>query len=130
MRTDLSLYTCYIAEPSLLGDPFRRDSRYSGSSEPPLLSRLPWQAPLLPQPPQPPGSWIVEDDTSRGNLSNRSPGIVSECQVDRQRGHQNSISHITPSSVPAELSHINQVKTDEVACMPFVVYDTIIVSLF
>lgn len=97
-------------KPSLLGDPFRRDSRYSGSSEPPLLSRLPWQAPLLPQPP---GSWIVEDDTSRGNLNYRAPGIVSECQVDRQRGHQNSISHITPSSVPAELSHINQVKTDE-----------------
>ncbi|KAH6769245.1 carboxyl-terminal domain phosphatase-like 2 [Perilla frutescens var. frutescens] len=87
-------------KPSLLGDPFRRDNRYSGSTEPPLLSRLPWQVPFL----QPQGGWIVEDETSRGILSNRVPVIVS--------GHQNSLNHGTPSSVPAEL-HINQVKTEE-----------------
>ncbi|XP_057808114.1 RNA polymerase II C-terminal domain phosphatase-like 2 [Salvia miltiorrhiza] len=92
-------------KPSLLGDPFRRDSRFSASSEPPLLSRFPWQAPHL----QPQGGWIAENDSSRGNFSNRTPGIVSE----GQRGLQNSLSHGTSSSVPPELSHINPVKAEE-----------------
>ncbi|KAI3474727.1 hypothetical protein Pfo_029912 [Paulownia fortunei] len=97
-------------KPSLLGDPFRRDSRYSGSTEPPLLSRLPWQAPLL----QPQGGWLVEEDTNRGNFSSRAPGIVPECDSsDRQRGRQSSVSHGTSSSVPAELSHVSLAKNEE-----------------
>ncbi|KAL6534371.1 hypothetical protein OROHE_013296 [Orobanche hederae] len=97
-------------KPSLLGDPFRRDSRYSGSTEPPLLSRLPWQAPLL----QPQGSWLVEDDTSRGSFSSRSPGIVPNSDpLERQQGRQNSLTRGTSSSVPPELSHSSLVKNDE-----------------
>ncbi|KAL7095384.1 hypothetical protein ACP275_10G020500 [Erythranthe tilingii] len=93
-------------KPSLLGDPFRRDSRYPRSNEPPLLSRLPWQAPGL----QPQGGWL-EEDTNRGNFRSRAPGIISEFDPsDRQRLHQNSLGHGTSSSVPAELS---QVKTEE-----------------
>ncbi|KAK4396133.1 RNA polymerase II C-terminal domain phosphatase-like 2 [Sesamum angolense] len=77
-------------KPSLLGDPFRRDSRYSGSTEPPLLSRLPWQAPIL----QPQGGWLVEEDTNRGNFISRTPGITPESDPsDRLRGRQNLLSH-------------------------------------
>ncbi|KAK6120276.1 hypothetical protein DH2020_045967 [Rehmannia glutinosa] len=97
-------------KPSLLGDPLRRDSRYSGSTEPPLLSRLPWQAPLL----QSQGGWLVEDDTNRGSFSSRSTGINPECDPsDRQRGRQNSLSQGTSSSVPAELSHVSLAKIEE-----------------
>lgn len=103
----------YIAEPSLLGDPFRRDVRYLASTEPPILSRLPWQAPFQQPQPHPQGGWI-EDDASRGNFGNRTPGMGPEFQ----RGLQNSLSHGTQSSVPADLSH-NQVKTEEVRTSQF-----------
>ncbi|KAG6433780.1 hypothetical protein SASPL_105397 [Salvia splendens] len=92
-------------KPSLLGDPFRRDSRFPISTEPPLLSRFPWQAPIL----QPQGVRIVEDDNSGGNFSNQTPGIFSEYD----RGLQNSFSHGTSSSVPLELSHVNPMKAEE-----------------
>ncbi|KAK4478482.1 hypothetical protein RD792_013958 [Penstemon davidsonii] len=59
-------------KPSLLGDPFRRDGRYSGSTEPPLLPRLPRQAPLI----QPQGGWLVEEDTKRGHFGSRAPAIL------------------------------------------------------
>ncbi|XP_011094992.1 RNA polymerase II C-terminal domain phosphatase-like 2 isoform X2 [Sesamum indicum] len=97
-------------KPSLLGDPFRRDSRYSGSTEPPLLSRLPWQPPLL----QPQGGWLVEEDTNRGNFISRTLGITPECDPsDRLRGRQNLLSHGTSSSVTTELSHAVQAKNEE-----------------
>ena len=95
----------------MLGDPFRRDSRFPISTEPPLLSRFPWQAPLL----QPQAGRIVDDDTSGGNFSNQTPGIFSEYE----RGLQNSVSHGTSSSVPLELSHVNPMKAEEVATSPF-----------
>ncbi|KAL6520916.1 hypothetical protein OROGR_017485 [Orobanche gracilis] len=98
-------------KPSLLGDPFRKDSMYSGSTEPPLLSRLPWQAPLL----QPQGSWLVEDDTSRGNFSSRNPGTVPNSDpLERQQGHQNSLTRGTSSSVPPELSHSSLAKNEKI----------------
>ncbi|PIN25032.1 Phosphoprotein phosphatase [Handroanthus impetiginosus] len=97
-------------KPSLLGDPFRRDSRYQGSTEPPLLSRLPWQAPLL----QPQGGWQVEEDSNKVTVSRAPPGITPACDPsDRRRGQQNSVSHGTSASVPAELSHASPVKNDE-----------------
>ncbi|GFP94376.1 RNA polymerase ii c-terminal domain phosphatase-like 2 [Phtheirospermum japonicum] len=98
-------------KPSLLGDPFRRDIRYPGSTEPPILSRLPWQAPLLQQPQ---GGWSVVDDTNRASFSSRSPGIIPESNpFERQRGRQNALSHGTSSSVPAELPHASLVKNEE-----------------
>ncbi|KAL8517286.1 hypothetical protein ACS0TY_015499 [Phlomoides rotata] len=97
-------------KPSLLGVPFRRESRYSVSSEAPLLSRLPWQAPLL----QPQGSRLVEGDASRGDPSSRMPGAIPESHLfDRQRGLHNSVSHSASSSVPVEVSHVNQAKNGE-----------------
>ncbi|KAL0309960.1 UNVERIFIED_CONTAM: RNA polymerase II C-terminal domain phosphatase-like 2 [Sesamum radiatum] len=97
-------------KPSLLGDPFRRDSRYSGSTEPPLLSRLPWQAPIL----QPQGGWLVEEDTNRGNFISRTPGITPESDPsDRLRGRQNLLGHGTSSSVTTDLSNVVQVKNEE-----------------
>ncbi|KAG8377014.1 hypothetical protein BUALT_Bualt09G0124100 [Buddleja alternifolia] len=97
-------------KPSLLGDPFRRDGRYSASTEPPLLSRLPWQAPLL----QPKGGRLMEEDTTRGHANSRAPGIITECDPsDRLRGNQNSLSQGTSSSVPAEVTHVSQAKNEE-----------------
>lgn len=73
----------------------------------------------------------MEDDSSRGSISSRAPGIIPEYHLsDRQRGHQNSPSHGTTSSVPAELLHVNQAKNEEVANVPFVVYLTIKCYLF
>ncbi|KAL3617525.1 hypothetical protein CASFOL_037846 [Castilleja foliolosa] len=98
-------------KPSLLGDPFRRDIRYPGSTEPPILSRLPWQAPLLQQPQ---GGWLVEDDTNRASISSRSPGITTESDpFEKQRGRQNPLSHGTSSSVPPDLPHASLVKSEE-----------------
>lgn len=95
----------------MLGDPFRRESRYSVSKEPPLLSRLPWQAPLL----QPQGGQLGEDDANRGDPSSRMPGTIPESHLfDRQRGLHNSVSHSASSSVPAGVSHANQAKNGEV----------------
>ncbi|KAL3826102.1 hypothetical protein ACJIZ3_022131 [Penstemon smallii] len=97
-------------KPSLLGDPFRRDGRYSGSTEPPLLPRLPRQAPLI----QPQGGWLVEEDTKRGHFGSRAHGIIPGNNLsDKNQGFQNSLSHSTPSSVPAELSNVSQAKNGE-----------------
>lgn len=104
----------FTVEPSLLGDPFRRENRHLGSTEPSLLTRLPLQQPppLL----QPQGGWL-EEDTNREHLNNRSAGNLSESDPsDKQRGRQNSFTHGTPASIlPGLLSHVPQVKKEEVA---------------
>ncbi|OIT26425.1 PREDICTED: RNA polymerase II C-terminal domain phosphatase-like 2 isoform X2 [Nicotiana attenuata] len=109
-------------KPSLLGAPFRRDnsfsevdadgkrrypmlnpsqdSRYRGSAEPPLLSRVPQKPPILPIPSQ--GGWLVEDDLNKGHLGSRSPGIFQESDAsrsDKQRGHLNLLSQGATSMV-------------------------------
>ncbi|CAN4106110.1 unnamed protein product [Withania somnifera] len=104
-------------KPSLLGAPFRRDSsfseadadgkrrypilnpsqdtRYRGSAEPPLLSRVPQKPPILAIPSQ--GGWLVEDDLNKGQMGSRSPGLFQE--YDKQRGQQNSLSQGEASMV-------------------------------
>lgn len=62
----------------------------------------------------------MEQDTNRSSFRSRAPGIIPECDLpDRQRIRQNSLSHGTSSSVPAELS---QVKTEEVENTKLLVY--------
>ncbi|KAL2480462.1 RNA polymerase II C-terminal domain phosphatase-like 2 [Abeliophyllum distichum] len=98
-------------KPSLLGDPFRRENRYLGSTEPPLLTRLPRQQPALFLQPQ--GGWLVED--TREHFNNRSAGNLSESDPsDKLRVRQNSFTHGTPHPVlPGLLSHVSQVKKEE-----------------
>ncbi|KAK9986076.1 hypothetical protein SO802_031027 [Lithocarpus litseifolius] len=105
-------------KPGLLGAPVNRDYdmkrgiltmkhgldlRNQSSGEPPLLSRLPTQAPSLMQPQ---GGWLVEDDISRGPLNNRPLGFVQEAdssKPDKQRAHLNPFSPTTPGSTPTGL---------------------------
>ncbi|CAA0836297.1 RNA polymerase II C-terminal domain phosphatase-like 2 [Striga hermonthica] len=97
-------------KPSLLGDPSRRDSRLSASTEPPLLSRSTWQAPHL----QPQGGWLVEDDPNKGSFNGRSPGIIPESDpFDRQRVRQNSLGHGASSTVPEEAPNASLVNNEE-----------------
>lgn len=77
-----------------------QDSRYRGSAEPPLLSRVPQKPPILPIPSQ--GGWLVEDDLNKGHLGSRSPGIFQESDAsrsDKQRGHLNLLSQGATSMV-------------------------------
>lgn len=119
----------YVVEPGLLGAPVNRDYdmkrgiltmkhgldlRNQSSGEPPLLSRLPTQAPSLMQPQ---GGWLVEDDISRGPLNSRPLGFVQEAdssKPDKQRAHLNPFSPITPGSTPTGLLSQTSHKIEEV----------------
>ncbi|XP_019186907.1 PREDICTED: RNA polymerase II C-terminal domain phosphatase-like 2 isoform X2 [Ipomoea nil] len=76
-------------EPSLLGVPFRRDNsisetdrdgrkrvRHQGSAEPPLVSRVPQNIPVLPL--QTLGSCLIEDDTNRGHFGSQTRGLIQD----------------------------------------------------
>ncbi|XP_051131335.1 RNA polymerase II C-terminal domain phosphatase-like 2 isoform X2 [Andrographis paniculata] len=91
-------------KPSLLGDPPRREIRYTASTEKPLLSKLPRHT--LQQ-----RSWLV-DESSRGIIS-RTPGMISELDpLDRHKGRQNSLNHAPSTSVSTEF-HESQMKKEE-----------------
>ncbi|XP_075510225.1 RNA polymerase II C-terminal domain phosphatase-like 2 [Primulina tabacum] len=95
-------------KPSLLGDPLRRENMHSGSTEQPLLPKLPRQEPLLP-----PQGGLTGKNANRGPVSGQVPGIIPCDPPDRQQGHQNSLSHSTLSSVHAEMLRVSQSKNEE-----------------
>ncbi|XP_073289256.1 RNA polymerase II C-terminal domain phosphatase-like 2 [Primulina huaijiensis] len=95
-------------KPSLLGDPLRRENMHSGSTEQPLLPKLPRQELLLP-----PQGGLTGENANRGPVSGQVPGIIPCDPPDRQQGHQNSLSHSTLSSVHAEMLHVSQSKNEE-----------------
>lgn len=97
---------------------------HSGSTEQPLLPRLPRQEPLLP-----PQGGLTGENANRGPVSGQVPGIVPCDPPDRHQGHQNSLSHSTSSSVHAEFLHVSQSKNEEVLNTLYALFFGLLLSI-